>query len=129
MTRLDWRTVELDQGVYREPSPDAGRIILWLPGKAENGYQYWERLANVPGAEIVEEQGICFTQATSMPARQKVRGFFGRLFSRLRKPAGNTAWLLPTGEFAEQLEERQAGLLLAWVEEEAGMLDEARLKA
>ena len=129
MARLEWRTLELDKGVYREPTPDASRIILWLPGKVDNGFQYWERLTNIPGAEIVEEQGICFTQATSMPARQKMRGFIGRLFSRLRKPAANTAWLLPTGGFAEQLEERQTGLLLAWAEAESGTLDEERLKA
>ena len=129
MTRLDWRTVELDKGIYREPTPDASRIILWLPGKVENGFQSWERLTNVAGAEIAEEQGISFTQATSMPARQKMRGFFGRLLSRFGKSGANTAWLLPTGGFAEQLEERQTGLLLAWAEEETGTLDEARLKA
>src|SRR5437762_1989990 len=128
MNPVDWRTADLAIGVLREPAPDASRIVLWLPGNIEHGFQHWERITNVPGAEIAQEQGLCFTQATAMPARQKMRGFVGSFLSKLRQP-GEGAWLLPTGGYAELAGERQTGLLLVWPEEETGTLDEAGLQA
>ena len=50
MAKVDWRPLALEQGVVREPTPDARRIILWLRGKDQDGYQSWERVTNVPGA-------------------------------------------------------------------------------
>src|SRR5438445_11932424 len=111
MAKVDWRALTLEPGVYREPSPDANRVTLWLAGEVENGFQRWERITNMPGAASAEEQGVCFTQADSMPARQKIRGLFGRLVHSLRKSDGSTSWLLPTGGYAEQTGERRAGLL------------------
>jgi tetratricopeptide (TPR) repeat protein len=129
MSKLDWRTVALGPGVLREPTPDAGRIVFWMPGGEEHGFEHWERIANVPGAEIAVEQGLCFTQATSLTARRKTHGFFGKLLAGLKKPAGDSAWLLPSGGYAEQVGERQAGLLLVWFEDESAKPDEARLQA
>ncbi len=114
MTKFDWPTMALLKGVLREPTPDESRIILWRRGRTEPGYQYWERIANVPGAEILEQQGVCFTPATSMPARQKLKGLLGKLVDWLRKPAATGRWMLPTGEFVEETGTREQGLLFAW---------------
>jgi tetratricopeptide (TPR) repeat protein len=129
MGNLDWRTVELDPGVWREPTPDETRIILWLPGNVENGYRHWERISNVPEAKIAVAQGLCTLEASSMPARQKLRGPLGRVLDWFRKHAGPHAWLLPHGGYAEQAGERQSGLLLAWAEEETSPVDVADLRA
>ncbi len=129
MTKIDWQALALNKEVLREPSPDGSRIILWLRGQRIKGHQHWERITNVPGAEVAQEQGLCFTQATSLPARQKLKSLVGRLLDRFRQPAGSTSWLLPTGGLAEQAGERQSGLLLVWGDEETGPPDEARLKA
>src|SRR5262249_60650003 len=106
--RLKGPTLVLAAGWWRDQAPETSRIILWLPGNSDNRFQHWERISNVPGAEIAQEQGLCFTQATSMPARQKRRGFVGSIFSKLRKP-GEDAWLLPTGGYAEQAGGIQGG--------------------
>jgi tetratricopeptide (TPR) repeat protein len=129
MSKLDWRSVALGPGVLREPAPDTNRIIFWLPGREEQGFQHWERIANVPGAEIAVEQGLCFTQATTLSARRKTHGFFGKLLAGLKKTDGATSWLLPSGGYAEQVGERQSGLLLVWYEEDSEAPDEARLQA
>ncbi len=61
--------------------------------------------------------------------RGKAHGFFGKLLAGLKKPAGGAAWLLPTGGYAEQIGERQSGLLLVWFDEDSAKPDEARLQA
>ena len=85
MTKIDWQALALNKEVMREPSPDGSRIILWLRGQRIKGYQHWERITNVPGAEVAQEQGLCFTQATSLPARQKLKSMVGRLLDRFRQ--------------------------------------------
>src|SRR5947209_5532763 len=114
MTKLDWRMVDLEQGVLREPTPDENRIILWLPGQVAQGFRHWERITNVPGAEVAVEQGICSVPAVSMPARQKLWGLLGKIFPWLGKPAGPETWLLPTGGYVEKAGERETGLFLIW---------------
>jgi len=128
MAKLDWRTMELNQGVFREPTPDDSRIILWISGKEEDGFRNWERITNVPGAKIVEEQGIFFTEATSLPARQKLSGMLGKLLNVFRKPGVGNTWLLPTGGFAEQAGERLTGMMLIWPAPETANCDEAKLQ-
>jgi tetratricopeptide (TPR) repeat protein len=129
MAKLDWRTVELNQGVFREPTPDDSRIILWIAGKEEEGYRGWERITNVPGAKIVEEEGLCFTEATSLPARQKVSGILGKLFHAFRKTGAVNSWVLPTGGSAEQAGDRLTGMMLIWPAPETPSWDEASLQA
>jgi tetratricopeptide (TPR) repeat protein len=129
MTTVDWRTVDLDKGVLREPTPDISRVVLWVPDEVDNGFQHWERISNVPGAEVIQEQEIFSTEATCMPARQRMHGFLGSLFAKLRRPSGDSTWLLPTGKFAEQTGQRQSGFLLVWSEQNAGPLDAMRLQA
>ncbi len=41
----------------REAIPDAGRIVLWLPGDRDASFQYWERIANVARGEIAAVGG------------------------------------------------------------------------
>jgi tetratricopeptide (TPR) repeat protein len=128
MTIVDWRTVDLEKDILREPTPDSTRVVLWVPDRMEDGFQHWERISNVPGAEVIQEQDLFSTEATSIPARHKVRGLLGRLFAKFQKPTGNPTWLLPTGELAEQTGQRRSGLLLVWSEENTGRLDETRLQ-
>jgi len=127
MTRPDWRNLVLEQGILREPDPNRARVILWLPGERAGGVQHWERISNVPGAEITAEQGICATAATAVRARQKVRGFFGKLLQRVLSGSDKQSWELPNGEVAEQAGERQTDLVLVWAEAEGDALTEERL--
>jgi tetratricopeptide (TPR) repeat protein len=127
MALPDWRTVALNEGVLREPIPESNRIVLWLPGPREGLYQHWERIGNVPQAEIQEKQGICAVAALLIQARQRVRGLFGKLFGR--KPEGTGIWILPNGESAEQSGERQTDLMMVWAKEEANDLDATRIKS
>src|SRR5262245_60290899 len=128
MSKPDWNSLHIDEGVFREPVAGPGRIVLWLPGNLEHGYRHWERIGNVPGAEISEEQGICSTPATSLRLRQRVQGLLGRLLSRFRGASDEPTWLLPNGESAEQIGERRTDLLLTWSGEEGKCLDESQLR-
>src|SRR5271166_4085461 len=114
MAKLDWQTVELHQGVYREPSPDENRIVLWILGNSDGVFRFWDRVSNVPGAKIVEEQGVCNTEAACLPARQKIAGVFGKLFNVFRRTGDGTSWLVPSGGSAEQAGERISGMMLIW---------------
>jgi tetratricopeptide (TPR) repeat protein len=124
----DWRKLVFEEGVVPEPVPDGGRIVLWLRGGQEGGYQYWERIGSVARAEITAGQGLCATPATSVRTRQRTRGFFGKLFGRLGEGKADQVWTLPNGESAEQCGERLTDLVLVWPEDESKPLDEARVK-
>jgi tetratricopeptide (TPR) repeat protein len=128
MHNPDWRNLNLDPGILREPTPDASRLLVWLPGKLEGGFRQWERVGNVPGADVVVKQGLCATAATCMPARQKIQGLFGRFLQSFRKTTGGQSWVLPNGDTVEQAADRQAGLALVWAEDPAASADEARIK-
>ena len=82
----DWQQLELDAGVLREPSPDASRIVLWIPDEQDGGFRHWERVSSVPGADIAAGQGTLATAATSVRVRQKVGGLFGKLLQPFRRP-------------------------------------------
>jgi tetratricopeptide (TPR) repeat protein len=125
MKAPDWRKVELNQGILREPFPDNSKIVLWVPAARDGGYQYWERIGSLPHSEFIVEAGICAVAATSVRAKQATRGFLGRLFGA----SGDGAWLLPTGQSATQCGDRQTDILLVWAENEATPLGEALLKA
>jgi tetratricopeptide (TPR) repeat protein len=125
----DWRKLAFEKGVVPEPVPDGSRIVLWLRGGQEGGYQYWERIGTVARAEVTAGQGLCATPATSIRARQRTRGFFGKLFGGLGEGKADQVWTLPNGETAEQCGERKTDLVLVWPEDGAGALDETRVKS
>jgi tetratricopeptide (TPR) repeat protein len=125
----DWKKLALAEGVLPEPSQMESRLVLWLPGPRDGDYQHWERIANVPHAKVTVEQGLCTTPATAVRARQRTRGFFGKLWQRFQKTGPEQTWMLPNGEPAEQYGDRESDLVLAWTEEEAADLDEPRLAA
>jgi tetratricopeptide (TPR) repeat protein len=129
MRRPDFLKLHLDEGVLREPSPDGSRIIVWLPGSIDGDVRYWERIANVAGADIDVAQGTCATAATLIRARQRLHGLFGRLLGKLRKPTGDPSWVLPNGEAAEQCGERQTDVVLVWPEDETASLEERQVRA
>jgi hypothetical protein len=124
----DWRNLTLSEGVLAEPTFEDGRIVLWLPAGDDAEFRHWERVSTVAHAEVAAEQRVCTTPATSLQARQRRRGFFGRLFQRPRPAEGQT-WALPDGGAAEQWGERRADLLLAWAEAGSPPLDEPRARA
>src|SRR5262249_37732870 len=97
MSKPDWRHLNVDPGVLREPTPDDTRLVLWLPGEFGPGTRDWERISNVPGAAVTREQGLCALPATALRARQKVLGCLGKFWLGFRKPGGSQSWLLPNG--------------------------------
>jgi tetratricopeptide (TPR) repeat protein len=123
----DWRKLVLHHGVLAEPS-ECDRIVLWVRGSRENGFQYWQRISTASRAMTVIEDGIGAITATALVTRQQIRGFFGRLLKRFRGPPGGPAWLLPSGETTEQCGERQRDVIVVWAEGEAICLDEASLR-
>jgi tetratricopeptide (TPR) repeat protein len=129
MNQPDWRDFALEDGMLPESNPDGGRIVLWLPTDRDAGYQYWERVANVTRGEIAIDQGLCTTGATSIRARQRVRGFAGQLWSRLLTSNQNRDFQLPNGVSAEQCGDRQNDLILVWSEGQGEILDEARIQS
>jgi tetratricopeptide (TPR) repeat protein len=124
MTKPNWAKLEFEEGVLREPTPDDSQLILWLRGDLVDGFQHWERIGNVVGAEVTLDQGLFRSPATVIRARQKLHGFFGKLFQLLRKSQGNRTWLLPNGAIAEQVGERANDRMLLWADDETGALDE-----
>jgi hypothetical protein len=123
----DWRRLVLCDGVLAEPS-ECDRIVLWVRGSRENGFQYWQRISTAGRAMTVIEDGIGATTATALRTRQQVGAFFGTLFKLFRGPPSGPAWLLPSGETTEQCGERQTDVMLVWTEGEAICLDESSLR-
>ncbi len=111
-----WSELALSQGVLPEPSPGNDRLILWLPGRDEDGLQHWERISSVASAEITRAGGLCAIPANLIQARQRLRTWLGKLRQLFGTAAQEKTWLLPSGESAEQWGERQEGLLLVWAE-------------
>ena len=54
----------LDLHIIPEPNT-SGRIVLWIPGKRELQFQYWERVASVAGADAEEYDNLCPLMATA----------------------------------------------------------------
>ena len=129
MNLPDWRDITLEAGVLREAVSDGGRVVLWLAGERDGAFQHWERVGSVPRAEVSAEQGLCSVTATSVPARQRIKGVVGKLLGRLHASKTSRALILPGGELAEPCGERAAGLLLVWAEDNGEPLDEARIKS
>ena len=130
MGTIDWQRFVLEAGVLAEPIPDGDRVLLWLPAAGrDGGFRYWERVGNAARAAITTEQGVCSTEATSIQARQRVRGAFGKFLPRFRAAPAAHALTLPNGESAERVGQRQTDLALAWGADEAHPLDEDRVKA
>jgi tetratricopeptide (TPR) repeat protein len=123
MSQPKWQTLNLDDDVFREPSPDNGQLILWLRESVVDGYQQWERIGNIVGAEIQVEHGLFRAPATVVRATQKINGFFGRLLARFCKQHGNRNWLLPDGSVAEQIGERENGRLILWADDATALTE------
>jgi len=110
-----------------EPIPGTNHLVLWVRGDTADGYRHWQRIGNVANTVIEHQDGLWWTPATTLRARQRIQGFFGKLLSRFRQPTGKH-WFLPTGEAAEQMDERQVDVLLVWVEQGAAAVDESRIR-
>src|SRR5262249_53284749 len=121
--------VGLEDGILPDPVLDDRRVVLWLPGDRDGRFQYWERVSNVARAGVTTDRGVCAAAATSMRARQRLGGFLGKLVQRLRGPEGGRSWVLPNGELAELLGERQTNLLLVWSEDEASPIGETEVRS
>ena len=125
---LDWREMAIDPGLLREPGSDASRLVVWRPVESPDGSRQWERIAGARG-EAVVSAGLASASATLLRARQRSRGFVGKLFGRLGESRGKRTLLLPDGETVEQDGERITDCLLAWVQDPAGQLDEERVRS
>jgi tetratricopeptide (TPR) repeat protein len=114
MNLPDWRTFAFESGILPEPISDGNRLVLWIPDDRDATYQYWERVGNLIRGEIVTEQGLFATPATSVRARQRLKGGLGRLWDGLRKSSKNRDFSLPDGSSSEQCGERKTDLMLVW---------------
>ncbi|MGP0068009.1 MAG: tetratricopeptide repeat protein [Isosphaeraceae bacterium] len=129
MNPPDWRDMALEAGVLREDVSDGSRIVLWLPGEQDGAFQNWERVGTAARAEVNAEQGLCSIAATSVPARQRVKGTLGKLLGRLRAAKTSRSLLLPGGDLAEPCGERNTDLLLVWAEDQNEPLDKGRIQS
>jgi tetratricopeptide (TPR) repeat protein len=129
MKATNWSEMALEAGVLREPSMDRNRQVFWLPGRREGSIQYWERIGTAGRGDVIVEDGLCSTGATSIPARQKVKGLLGRLLGRLYEPKESRTFVLPTGESVEQCGERTGDSMLVWTEDQGAVLEEDRIQA
>src|SRR5262245_14596668 len=129
MLKIDWQRQPLDSGVQREPSPDANRMVLWLPVLDSDGARQWERISNVPGAEVVEQAGLAAAAATAIRAERQRGGLLGKFFGKFRKSSDAPTWILPKGGSVRQIGERQTDLLLVWSDPAAGALAEESVRA
>ncbi len=125
---LDWREIALDPGFLREPGSGASRLVVWRPVESPNGSPLWERIAGAPG-EVIVLAGLASVSATLLRARQRSRGFVGRLIGRFGEARGKRTLVLPDGETVEQEGERITDCLLACVQNPAGQLDEERVRS
>src|SRR5262245_38678195 len=108
MRIASWHTLVLDDGVLREATGDDSRMVLWLP----TNVGHWERIGNVPRADIDSDGDLCATAATLIQVRQATQGLLGRFAQLFRKQSDGPTWLLPNGKSAEQSSERQTDILL-----------------
>jgi tetratricopeptide (TPR) repeat protein len=116
----------LHDGILPERGAEADRLVLWLCGRLEDGFQHWERVSSVPRATVAVEHDLCTVPAIGMNARQRIRGFLGKLISGQRRRAHE--WRLPNGAAAEEYGERQADLILVWPVNPADALDVTNLR-
>ena len=120
----DWRTIALAENILTEKMLDDHRVVMWLPGKKEGGFQYWDRIGNVAHSEFTVAPGIGAMRATSLPVRQSLHGLLGKLWRSVSRMAGEQTWLLPGGQAGEQCGERRSDLLFVWATDEGDLLDE-----
>jgi tetratricopeptide (TPR) repeat protein len=125
----DWRNLALNDGVVPEPTPDNGRLVLWVPGDRGDVFQHWRRVSSVAHVEPTVRDGLSAVPAVAVPLRQPLRGFLGTLLSRFRKASGARSWVLPNGAAAEQCGDRQADLILVWASPESAGLDVEQVRA
>ncbi len=124
----DPRRLATSPGILTEPTPAPDTLVLWLPVGQEPSGALWERLSSIPRAAIVLADGICTVAAVSLTARQRLQGTLARL-QRWWRPTAAPIWLLPNGADAEQVGEKQTGLVLAWSPDPAIPLSEAGVRA
>ena len=129
MKVIDWREIALDGGLLREPESDESRLIVWVPAESEGDYRYWERIGNVARGEVVVEDGLASTPATSIRARRRVRGLFGKLRDRFGEGRARRSFVIPGGESVEQCGERSVDCLLVWPDDPAEEFEEARVES
>jgi tetratricopeptide (TPR) repeat protein len=124
MNLPDWRTFTFESGILAEPISDGNRLVLWIPDDRDATYQYWQRVGIVIRGEIVSQQGLFATPATSVRARQRLKAGLSRLWDGLRKSSKNRDFSLPDGSSSEQCGDRKADLLLVWSQAVGTPIDE-----
>jgi tetratricopeptide (TPR) repeat protein len=115
-------------GVLAEPTLDDSRLVLWLPAGREGGARLWERISNVPRAEIIPREGLYGTPAVLLAAREHGGGIVGRLLRPFRRVAEDRALVLPDGRQAERCGDKRTDLLFVWGDA-GSAADEARIRA
>ena len=116
----------LNPGIECEPS-SGNRIVLWVPGARESGFQNWERIHGLAGKDVEENHGVCSVGAMLVPLRQSLPGLFAKVLRRFRPPTGES-WMTPSGEPAESVGPKRTDLLLVWSNTTGVTIDEQLIK-
>ncbi len=124
----DAQVLLLHEAVIPEGALGGDRIVLWVPGARNEGFQHWNRINNLPRAEITVSQGLCATSAVCIPMRQAGQGLLSKFFRPFRRSKETQVWTLPNGQTAEQDGTIKTDFILVW-KEDNGPVDEARVRA
>src|SRR5262249_57021671 len=81
-----WGNLELADGILRETVPDGRSLVLWLPTGSGPGLRQWERISSLANAQVLATEGLCVAPAVAIGVSQRLRGVFGKLLGRLRRP-------------------------------------------
>jgi tetratricopeptide (TPR) repeat protein len=123
MTVPRWQDLAVENGVFPEPTTEENRLVLWVATNRDDSFQYWERIGSVARGEVSEHDGYRSAPATSIRAREWVKGRFGKILHDLRDRKGARRFALPNGRAAEQCGERQADIRLVWAEDQRPIVD------
>jgi hypothetical protein len=72
-----WDDLCVGADIVRERTPDKNHLVLRVPRVTAGRVQQWERIGNVPGAEITTAQGFVSTPATVVKALQAAEEVHG----------------------------------------------------
>lgn len=125
----DGRPLAVEEGILIEPATGDGRVVVWLPGARVEGFQHWDRVTTAVAAPVTTTAGIRSAAAALTPAHQRAGSWLSERFRGLGGSKANPTWTLPNGRTCERSGARRTDLVLAWAEDENGLLDEGQVRS
>ncbi|WP_422923987.1 hypothetical protein [Singulisphaera sp. PoT] len=121
------RSFAIAPGILVEPASE-GRVVLWLPGRREGGFQSWERIASIAGSSADADGGLLSVPVVAIEVRQALGLSLGKLARKLMSRGADHGWTLPNGESGEQVGAKRTDRRLVWAEAAGASLDVARIR-